>query len=260
MAQEQAKTPPAGTAAGGAGDDPFDIKGTSAGDIREDAPFATLDQPSGAEGERKPSLAERLRAEQQRKTPEPKMDEPKTADLGDAAAASAAKAAGRRRPAGPPPRRMAATAANDDLPSIGGLIFALQQKPSKSPVSRRPGCVAGLVRRRRLLRLWTDLDAGCGAWRPVRSPRQPVGAHRRPHHSRSHRDFLVPCAARLARPGIAADGLGHDRGRGAPSRARQARRAVGRLTGPDHPPPGRRHERCHLARHRARRRARSPRA
>ena len=61
------------------------------------------------------------------------MDEPKTADLGDAAAASAAKAAGRRRPAGPPPRRMAATAANDDLPSIGGLIFALQQKPSKSP-------------------------------------------------------------------------------------------------------------------------------
>jgi hypothetical protein len=133
MAQEQAKTPPAGTAAGGAGDDPFDIKGTSAGDIREDAPFATLDQPSGAEGERKPSLAERLRAEQQRKTPEPKMDEPKTADLGDAAAASAAKAAGRRRPAGPPPRRMAATAANDDLPSIGGLIFALQQKPSKSP-------------------------------------------------------------------------------------------------------------------------------
>ena len=61
------------------------------------------------------------------------MDEPKTAELGDAAAPSAAKAAGRRRPAGPPPRRMAAAAANDDLPSIVGLIFALQQKPSKSP-------------------------------------------------------------------------------------------------------------------------------
>jgi hypothetical protein len=133
MAQEQAKTPPAGTAAGGAGDNPFDIKGTSAGDI-PDASFATLDQPSDSEGQKKPSLAERLRAEQQRKTPDPKMDEPKTADLGDAATASAAKAAtGRRRPAGPPPRRMAATAANDDLPSIGGLIFALQQKPSKSP-------------------------------------------------------------------------------------------------------------------------------
>jgi hypothetical protein len=132
MAQEQAKTPPAGAAAGGAGDNSFDIKGTSAGDI-PDASFATLDQPSGSEGQKKPSLAERLRAEQQRKTPDPKMDEPKTADLGDAAAASAAKAAGRRRPAGPPPRRMAAAAANDDLPSIGGLIFALQQKPSKSP-------------------------------------------------------------------------------------------------------------------------------
>jgi hypothetical protein len=133
MAQEQAKSPPAGTTAGGAGDNPFDIKGTSAGDIREDASFAALDQTSGTEGDKKPSLAERLRAEQQRKTPEPKMDETKTADLGDAAAASAARAAGRRRPAGPPPRRMAAAAANDDLPSIGGLIFALQQKPSKSP-------------------------------------------------------------------------------------------------------------------------------
>src|SRR5262245_15218353 len=132
MAQEQAKTPPAGPAAGGAGDNPFDIKESSAGDI-PGASFATLDQPSGSEGQKKPSLAERLRAEQQRKTPDPKMDEPKTAELGDAAAASGAKATGRRRPAGPPPRRMATAAANDDLPSIGGLIFALQQKPSKSP-------------------------------------------------------------------------------------------------------------------------------
>src|SRR4029077_4725357 len=81
MAQEQAKTPPAGTAAGGAGDNPFDIKGTSAGDIREGS-SAALDQPFGSEGQQKPSLAERLRAEQQRKTPEPKMDETKTADLG----------------------------------------------------------------------------------------------------------------------------------------------------------------------------------
>lgn len=38
----------------------------------------------------------------------------------------------RRRPAGPPPRRLA-TPANDDLPSIGGLIFSLQQKPSNTP-------------------------------------------------------------------------------------------------------------------------------
>ncbi len=36
----------------------------------------------------------------------------------------------RRRPAGPSRNRVAA---NDDGPSIGGLIFALQQKPSNAP-------------------------------------------------------------------------------------------------------------------------------
>ncbi|MEI9902369.1 MAG: hypothetical protein WDN31_22385 [Hyphomicrobium sp.] len=36
----------------------------------------------------------------------------------------------RRRPAGPSRNRIAA---NDDGPSIGGLIFALQQKPSNTP-------------------------------------------------------------------------------------------------------------------------------
>jgi hypothetical protein len=132
MAQE-AKSPPVG-AATEAGDNPFDIKGTSAGDIQDDAAFPTPDAASGADGQRKLSLAERLRAEQ-RKTPERKMDETKLADFGDAGSAAAARAAARaRRPAGPAPqRRMATAAANDDLPSIGGLIFALQQKPSKSP-------------------------------------------------------------------------------------------------------------------------------
>ena len=132
MAQE-AKSPPAGMATGGAGDNPFDIKGTSAGDIGEDVSFP-LDPAVGAEGQKKLSLAERLRAEQQRKTSEPKVEEQKPADAGDSASAAAARAAARaRRPAGPAPRRIAAAAANDDLPSIGGLIFALQQKPSKSP-------------------------------------------------------------------------------------------------------------------------------
>jgi F0F1-type ATP synthase membrane subunit b/b' len=37
----------------------------------------------------------------------------------------------RRRPAGP----QTSVAANDDVPSIGGLIFALQQKPSKRPLT-----------------------------------------------------------------------------------------------------------------------------
>jgi ABC-type transporter Mla subunit MlaD len=36
----------------------------------------------------------------------------------------------KRRPAGPPRARVAA---NDDAPSIGGLIFALQQRPSRRP-------------------------------------------------------------------------------------------------------------------------------
>lgn len=38
--------------------------------------------------------------------------------------------AARRRPAGPPRDRIAA---NDDAPSIGGLIYALNQRPSKTP-------------------------------------------------------------------------------------------------------------------------------
>ncbi|MEZ5827920.1 MAG: antitoxin, partial [Hyphomicrobiales bacterium] len=38
-----------------------------------------------------------------------------------------------RRPAGPPPQRRLAPPANDDVPSIGGLIFALQQRPSRTP-------------------------------------------------------------------------------------------------------------------------------
>ena len=36
----------------------------------------------------------------------------------------------RRRPAGPVRNRIAA---NDDAPSIGGLIYALEQKPSGKP-------------------------------------------------------------------------------------------------------------------------------
>jgi len=129
MAQE-AKSPPAGAATGDAGDNLFDIKGTSTADLPGDASFPTFEMTPGGETQ-KLSLAERLRAEQ-RKTPERKMDETKPADQGDLG--GAAKAAPRgRRPAGPAPRRMATAAANDDMPSIGGLIFALQQKPSKAP-------------------------------------------------------------------------------------------------------------------------------
>ncbi|MEM7192000.1 MAG: hypothetical protein AAF405_03870, partial [Pseudomonadota bacterium] len=38
-----------------------------------------------------------------------------------------------RRPAGPPPQRRLSAPANDDIPSIGGLIFALQQRPARTP-------------------------------------------------------------------------------------------------------------------------------
>jgi ABC-type transporter Mla subunit MlaD len=52
------------------------------------------------------------------------------ADKPDAAVDSPAQPRARRRAAAPPRSRIAA---NDDAPSIGGLIFALQQKPSNEP-------------------------------------------------------------------------------------------------------------------------------
>jgi ABC-type transporter Mla subunit MlaD len=73
-------------------------------------------------------------AGEERATP-PKLPTPPLIVKADSAAAKstveseavAAKPTVRRRPAGPPRGRIAA---NDDAPSIGGLIFALQQKPS----------------------------------------------------------------------------------------------------------------------------------
>jgi len=58
---------------------------------------------------------------------QPEREKPVT---GAAAEATATRRAAKRRPAGP---ARAQVAANDDLPSIGGLIFALQQKPSNRP-------------------------------------------------------------------------------------------------------------------------------
>jgi hypothetical protein len=60
---------------------------------------------------------------------------PSTGANGAAGAAEAGpeetpRRAAKRRPAGPPRARIAA---NDDAPSIGGLIFALQQRPSRRP-------------------------------------------------------------------------------------------------------------------------------
>ncbi len=103
------------------------------------------------------SLAERLKAEQRKRegsTAQPeraevKREEPPQAakapeeapkpplEFAEAPSQSAATPPKQfvrtRRPAGPPPQRRLATPANDDVPSIGGLIFALQQRPSRTP-------------------------------------------------------------------------------------------------------------------------------
>lgn len=51
-------------------------------------------------------------------------------NVGSDEAAPTSRRSARRRPAGPPRDRIAA---NDDVPSIGGLIYALNQKPSRKP-------------------------------------------------------------------------------------------------------------------------------
>lgn len=85
---------------------------------------------------RRISLTERL---QQRKAAGAQAKPEIRADRDDEAAAARLT---RRRPAGPPPQRLS-TPANDDLPSIGGLIFSLQQKPSRTPFAI--AAVASLV-------------------------------------------------------------------------------------------------------------------
>ena len=79
--------------------------------------------------------------------------------------------------------------------------------------------------------------------------------HARGHADHSHRPVLVPGPAAPARPGIAADVVGHDRGRHPPGRAGPHGRAADRLGGTGRAPPGLVHERCRLACARTRRRA-----
>ena len=131
MSQEQAKSP--------------SVESESGKDEAKTEPEARA-----PELQRRASLTERLRTEQRNTEPrtselgtqesktsdlKPKSEDAVVADLGDAMAGNAAaKPITRsRRPAGPAQRRIAAAAANDDVPSIGGLIFALQQRPSRTP-------------------------------------------------------------------------------------------------------------------------------
>jgi len=144
MAQEQAKSPP-GKATPEAKDE---VKGPleamMAGKGKPDeAPERSSELP------RRSTLADRLKAEQRRReTPNrdtPKRDEPKPQDFKrdedsnpefsetTAGAPSPKHLTRTRRPAGPPPQRRLSAPANDDVPSIGGLIFALQQRPARTP-------------------------------------------------------------------------------------------------------------------------------
>lgn len=118
MAQEQAKSP----AEGGA-----EAMPSLEGDL---TPERDYDDGASGAADKKPSLAERLR-EEQRKAAVARGETAKPADPDSNGARTQNRS--QRRAAGPAQRRMATAAANDDLPSIGGLIFALQQKPSKAP-------------------------------------------------------------------------------------------------------------------------------
>jgi hypothetical protein len=148
MAQEQAKSETAATGAEEQAQKPLDAM------TRRKSETSGEGLERGLELPKRTSLAERLKAEQRKReaAAEPKREEPplpKTPEeppkppleFSEAAVAvqpAATSASPRsfirtKRPAGPPPQRRPATPANDDVPSIGGLIFALQQRPSKTP-------------------------------------------------------------------------------------------------------------------------------
>ena len=148
----------------------------------------------------------------------------------------------------------------------GGSGAAQDRRQRRCPLDRRPdlfaaaeavqpavpgrgGCFRRMVRHRRHFCL------GHAGVRRVDLFRPDAG---RGHSHRSAADsaHLVPGAARLAGPGAETDVLGHDRGGGAAGGARSRGRAVGGLSRPGGAPTGLVHERGHLARARAGRRAR----
>ncbi len=145
MAHEQAKSPPAAGAPGAKDKGPGDADGlTQEAKSEESRLFrtparSTSSSPTPSSSpKKKTSLTERLQAEQSKPFDVKDEEDAKPLDLTDVVGSpptglQAGKPITRsRRAAGPPPRRIA-TAANDDLPSIGGLIFALQQRPSRTP-------------------------------------------------------------------------------------------------------------------------------
>ncbi len=142
MAQEQAKSPLVAGAPGAKDEGQADANGIAPEGKAEDNLQVRAIERAIQSALKTTSLTERLQAEQPKasdfKADEFKDDDAKPVEPTEAAGSAptgsnAAKPVTRgRRPAGPASRRIA-TAANDDLPSIGGLIFALQQRPSRSP-------------------------------------------------------------------------------------------------------------------------------
>ena len=82
--------------------------------------------------------------------PVPAAVEPDESAHEDDTNSAARRREAQRRPAGPPRERLAA---NDDAPSIGGLIYALNQRPSKRPFGYAAGATG----------LWTAVALGF-AW------------------------------------------------------------------------------------------------
>ncbi len=150
MAQERAKSPST-KATPEAKDEAKGPLGAMMAEGKGKAKSEETPKPErSAQMPRRSTLADRLKAEQHKRE-EPKSrdlereeakpqsfkreEEAKPTELPEATvgAPSPKSIAKTRRPAGPPPQRRLAAPANDDVPSIGGLIFALQQRPSRTP-------------------------------------------------------------------------------------------------------------------------------
>ena len=146
MAQEQAKSPPGAAGPKDKASNPLEAMTRP----REEKPGDKPPVEQEPERSIRTSLAERLKAEQRkrdggelrREGGEPKREEPPKATRempkfgegpSQGASAPPRQTARAHRPAGPAPQRRLSTPANDDVPSIGGLIFALQQQPSRAP-------------------------------------------------------------------------------------------------------------------------------
>jgi hypothetical protein len=155
MAQEQAKSEGAAAGAKDKAENPLEAmtrlreEKSSDGPLERTLPKRTsLAERLKAEQRKRegsPGLAERAEAKREEppKPPKPAEEAPRETprpplEFAEAPSQGAATTPPKqfvrtRRPAGPPPQRRLATPANDDVPSIGGLIFALQQRPSRTP-------------------------------------------------------------------------------------------------------------------------------